>query len=460
VSFPGEKPRTRLYVLAGLLSLAVLAGCARGYYHATSRLKGHLGSGHTSQALDEVNRLLKVKSEEDVPDRLTGDTLLYLLERASILQALGRYRLAARDLELCDKHLEVLSLTGTPTDSLARYLYSEEKTTYKSTSVEKVLVNILNMINYLALRDLSGAKVEARRLRVMEDFLKESKAASRLSGLGAYLAGFVFEMAGEPQVAMRFYADAHERGGVPGLEEVMRDLHVRAGVSDRRVRKLLEEAPRSRERAKTGGQLLVICARGSVPHKVPRHVPIGWALQNSARGPYLTVEERENAERLAASGILKFLVFPELQASTPSYTAVQARMGETPMALAPAMDLETLSFKEFEQVQGRFLAAALSRMVARAVASNALEKSSGKKNSGELLGFLFEGAMTLMDTPDTRSWVSLPAEFYLARQHVPAQTVQLTVLFQGPGGEHRVSRTVTVPDGGYEVVYVTERSSS
>jgi hypothetical protein len=162
-------PTVRLVALA-----AALCGCAGGFYTASARLTSYLDTGQANLALAEVNRLLGVTADDQRPPDLKNGRVLHLLTRARLLQDVGRYELSALDFQEADNNLEVLSLSGNPLDSLSKYLYSEKKTVYKATPLEKTLINTLNMANYLARGDLSGAKVEARRLRVFEDFLKDS----------------------------------------------------------------------------------------------------------------------------------------------------------------------------------------------------------------------------------------------------------------------------------------------
>jgi hypothetical protein len=63
--------------------------------------------------------------------------------------------------------------------------------------------------------------------------------------------------------------------------------------------------------------------------------------------------------------------------------------------------------------------------------------------------------MTAMDTPDTRSWVTLPSSVYFSRATVPAGAHRISIVFEGKGGTTTENRTVNVPDGGFVVVPVS-----
>jgi len=65
-----------------------------------------------------------------------------------------------------------------------------------------------------------------------------------------------------------------------------------------------------------------------------------------------------------------------------------------------------------------------------------------------------QAALSAYDTPDTRSWATLPARIGLARMRVPAGRHSVRVAALGVSRE----RQVDVPAGGYAVVNLTELS--
>ena len=75
---------------------------------------------------------------------------------------------------------------------IGKYLFSDDVGPYKAPAYEKLMINTMNMVNYLARGDLQGARIEARRLAVMQKFLEQSENKGRsLIGLGSYLAGLL-----------------------------------------------------------------------------------------------------------------------------------------------------------------------------------------------------------------------------------------------------------------------------
>ena len=180
----GATPR----LLALFLSLA-LGGCA-GHAARTEGARTALDEGIPNQALELLDEQLEVKSAADLPEKVSGDNALLLLDRAMVLQQLastGRetspknYALSSRDLEVADKQVEILDLSRGAVDDIGKYLFSDATGPYKAPTYEKLMINTMNMVNYLARGDLNGAKVEARRLAVMQKFIDEheGRGASR-----------------------------------------------------------------------------------------------------------------------------------------------------------------------------------------------------------------------------------------------------------------------------------------
>src|SRR5262249_23169697 len=152
---------------------------------------------------------------------------------------------------------------------------------YKAPTYEKLMVNTMNMINYLARGDLGGAKVEARRLAVMQKFIQEHEGqGASLSGPGSYLAGFAFEKSNDAQEALRYYDEALQYGRYPSLGSVVRRLSHSGTYRSPRITELLgSESAHSDTPAKDdSAELLVVLGFGRVPAKIAKRIPIGLAL--------------------------------------------------------------------------------------------------------------------------------------------------------------------------------------
>jgi hypothetical protein len=123
--------------------------------------------------------------------------------------------------------------------------------------------------------------------------------------------------------------------------------------------------------------------------------------------------------------------------------------------LAPggvALDVELSAMQYFDSVKGSILAAAIVRLITRAIAGS-IGEAVGKKATksgaaGFLIGLIIEGTMTATDRPDTRSWVTLPGRFYIARIRMPEGEHRLKVRHRN----RNVTRTVNVKNGHIKVL--------
>jgi tetratricopeptide (TPR) repeat protein len=272
--------RARVACWAAGLCLA-LSGCA-GHAAKTLAARSALDAGDPRGALKALNEVLEVSSEKDLPEKTGGDNAVFLLDRAMVLQELDQYQLSSRDLEVSDKQIEVLDLSASAVADIGRYTFSDSAGPYKAPAYEKLMINTMNMMNYLARSDLNGARVEARRLAVMQKYTRDKGDKARaLLGPGSYLAGFVFEKSGKPDDALRYYDEALEYGQYRSLAEPVRRLLQQSSYSSPRIRELLSQNPPgtgSDAPKDDDGELLVIVNFGRVPAKYAKRIPIGLAL--------------------------------------------------------------------------------------------------------------------------------------------------------------------------------------
>lgn len=436
---------------------AVTFGCG-GYMAKTDGLRKALGSNSTVTALEEANEALGVDSAERLPQESDADTPLLLLERATILQALGRYKLSARDFQVADKQLDVLDLTGDTAGKLGKYLFSDSATVYKAPPYEKLLLNTMNMLNYLAQNNANGAMIEARRFLVNRRYLKriEDKEAKSMLALGSFLAGVAFEAGGESEQAIRHFGDALDAGGVPGLAEAARALMQARNVTDSRLDELVAEAIAPQD---SHGRLVIVIQAGMAPYKRPERIPIGAAIvasSNPNRRGHLSPAEQRRANVFAAKGVLKWVNYPKLVRGIDRDGRVWASVGQQRMNAGIALDVALATKLHYEAYKGGMIAAAVVRLISRAVAGEA-SQAAGKKLSnsgiaGLLIGLAVEGAMTAADVPDTRSWVTLPGRYWLAYGDLPAGEHFVRV---GVAGQV-ITRRITVTAGQTAVMNISD----
>src|SRR3954464_1754036 len=109
--------------------MLVIAGCA-GHAERTQAARTALDAGRPRAALDALNERLDVDSEKEVPPKIEGDNVLFVLDRSVVEQQLNQFTYSSRDLELCDKQIEVLDFTRGTLDDIAKYVFSDDSGPY------------------------------------------------------------------------------------------------------------------------------------------------------------------------------------------------------------------------------------------------------------------------------------------------------------------------------------------
>jgi hypothetical protein len=373
-----------------------------------------------------------------------------LLERGMLHQARGDHDGSRKDFEVADKELEILDFTNSIATDIARYLYSDSSSPYKISPVERLSLNAINILNYLAIGDLRGARVEAKRFTVMRKFMKDLDPDHAHAAIGSYLSGFVHEHLGEGSAAMRHYDEALEEGQFESLVEPVARLSKRVSYRGTNIGQLLDHA--SPSSANGGGEILVVAGVGRVPFKTPRRMPIGAAIG------IMSADVTGDLDVLERSAF-KVLVFPELVPGIGTYHSARTTIDGAPVPMDQVTNLGAELVREYEQIKPRIIAAAVSRMISRAVIAEGARAAGRQAGGGDgaLLGtlasFVGEGLLVAADRPDTRSWTLLPEKVFVSRKRVAAGLHDVRVGL-GLGDAAWQSVSVEVPEDGYAIVVV------
>jgi len=438
--------RAQLLVpLLGLWLLCWITGCA-GHESRVATALDALDRAAPDEAVAALNAELEVQTDTELPADLEGDNALLVLDRATILQSLDRYKDSAHDFGAADKAIDMLDLSANAADEMGRYLFSESVARYRAPAFEKLLINSFNSMNYLALRDVNGAKVEARRLAVVQRYLADAKDSTPLIGLGSYLAGFTFEKAGQFDEALGYYEDALQYTSYASLRDPLRAL-TKGQPKSKAIDALVAGTGPLPSLAESGeAELLVVVGYGRVPPKEPVRIPIGLAL--TLVSTQMSPKDRALATELATKGLVTWVNFPRLGKSRGRYAVPELWIDGRPAPLEHALDIEAEVRREWERHEGTVILSAITRLITRAVAGEIVQTatSGGKRNTnkaegivGLLAGLATTATLAVLDTPDTRSWVTLPANVAIARLRVPPGSHQVRVRARGLTKDYRVT---------------------
>jgi hypothetical protein len=408
--------------LVGLVVAAALSGCA-SHSERLWPVRSAIDAGDTRGAIRLLDKQMAVQAEGDLPADLGSDNALFVLDRATLQQSVARFEPSQRDFEAADKAIDMLDLAHDAADSIGQYVFSGSSGKYQAPPYEKLLINTLDMLNYLELRDLDGARVEARRLAVMQRYVADElhEGDNAVLGLGGLLAGLTFEKSGQIDEALRWYDQALEFAGFDALKDSVRSMMPRGHYRSPRLTGIEKIAAPSLPSLEDSGdgEILVVLGYGRVPHKIAQRIPLGLALTWHANE--LGHGDAERANRLAAEGVVTWVSFPTLGPERAGLEAPSCTLDGAALPLEQAVDVTSQVRAEWKKIEGKIIVSAITRLIARTAAGAVVGASAGRNDLlGALLSIGTQATLAALDTPDTRSWETLPARVAIARVRVPA----------------------------------------
>src|SRR5512139_1265447 len=179
---------TRVGWLGLALGALALIGCA-GHESRVADALDALDRGQPDAAVASLNEEMDLATSDELPSDMRTDDALLVLDRGTIQLWRGDYGRASRDIGAADKGIELLDMSHDAADELGKYLFSDDVGAYRAPAYEKLMINTMGMVSYLAQRKLPDAKVEARRLAIVQKFLVDNEEDTTMLGVGSYLAG-------------------------------------------------------------------------------------------------------------------------------------------------------------------------------------------------------------------------------------------------------------------------------
>jgi len=441
-------PCLRLLLLA---CLSLSTACAT-YSDRMQTARQSASQGDYEGSIGEINKILDVKDSSELPEDWKSERALALLERATLQQARGEFESSSRDFQAADKQLEYLDFVGDAAGSIGKYVFSDDSDQYTASPTEKLALNAVNMMNYLARGDARGGRVEAKRFTVMRRYLDEFDGDNAHAAFGSYLAGFIHEKLGEFDSAIRYYDEALQERNLESLRGPVKHVAQFTNYRGKRIEAFLADVPAPNAAPGKTAEILVTVAIGRVPHKIPERIPIGAAV--GMAGAFISGDPA-----VLGYGVAKVVVYPKLVDSNNQVRSASLLIDGVvaPLELASNMGIEIM--REYDAMQPQIIGAAISRMIVRALAAEGARAAvthggGGSSGLGFLAAILTEAALVAADKPDTRSWMMLPEQIHVHRQRVEPglHTIQVTL---GPGQQGTLTREVELRDGGYAAVIIT-----
>ncbi len=380
-----------------------LAGCATDYVSRTQ------GVRQAYESYDHAGALTRL--EEEGKRERDRDGLLLLMDKGMVLHADGQYAESNRVLEEAERLADGLDVVSV-SEETAALLTNERRRAYRGEDYERLMLNVLKALNYAALGEDDAALVEVRRmnerLRVM---IAEEKKPYQQLAIARYLGGALWEDEGNWDSAFIDYWEAY--GRQPGLGHlagaVMR-VAKRAGREEQYQQLKaafpdVDDAPL----APGEGEVLVVVEAGLSPQK----------------------DSTRRANPSDASNLLVVPVFKDRGQPGPAQVSVSAEQSVPTVTVTSVRDV---AHHHLNDRIGRYLAKSFAATATKA----GVAAGAGALTRSAEVGLLTFYLLTLTNEADLRSWLSLPAEFQLARVKLPAGAHEVRVDSRGKTTVHPV----------------------
>ena len=391
----------RWSVALGALVLMV-TGCAGDY---VGRTKGY------REAYESYNYPPAIQGfQSEISAGPTIDQLLAMMDEGMVLHAAGKFEESIKVLAEADKLSEKLDFVSVSEEAKV-LISSERERAYRGEDFEKLMISTLQALNYGQLGKDEDALVEVRRVNErMQRMINEEKKPYEQLAVARYLAAVLWEDQNHLDDAFIDYAAANELAGDLGtLAEPLVRLAKQTG-RDEAFKSLQRQYPwvQPQPLAADEGQVLVVLEAGKAPVKTNG---------SKTGGP--------KAEVIAVP------VFHDRQ-----------WIHDSAVSLDGAAPVRPTTVTSLEQVAKIHLDHRIDGLIARQFGALAIRSGiaygAAKATDSAVVGLLTFLALSVANQPDLRSWMSLPAEFQLARFRTPSGVHRLTVVAGGGAREVQV----------------------
>ena len=380
-----------LGALCGVLG----TGCAGDYIARTS------GYRHAYEAYQypaaEQGFAAEISTGPDI------DHLLALMDEGMVLHAAGKLEESIKVLAEADRLSQKLDFTSISEEAKV-LISSERERVYRGEDFEKLMISTLQALNYAQLGKDEDALVEVRRVNErMQRMISEEKKPYEQLAVARYLAAVLWEDQGHADDAFIDYSAANQLvGNLGSLAEPLVRL-AKETQRDTALAELRRQYPWAQP-TKLGpdeGQILVVLEAGKVPIK--------------------TTGSRNGGPKLGIIAVPQFKLRPWYR--------------DASVALDGGEPVRPTTLTSLEQVAQIHLDYRMDSLIARQAGALALRAGiaagAGAATKSEAVGILTFLALSMVNQPDLRSWMSLPAEFQLVRFRVPAGAHRMAVIAGG-----------------------------
>ena len=425
----------KVFILIALL--AAMAACAT-FYQKTYQIQSNIAKGN----FEKADQLL----EKDDKWAENNHRVLYYMNRGVVAFMMNDHQESINYFNKADYYIEdyskqfgweALSLVSNPMVK-----------PYRPEDFEAIMIHFYKALNFLALDDIEGALVEARRVNIqlqqLNDRYKDHKNKYQRDAFAHNLMGMIYDASGEYNNAFTAYRNAYETYqedyselfGLEAPSQLKEDLLLAAKRSGLREQmsnfedKFEMKAPDLPDNNK--GELVLFWLNGMGPVKSEWQVTIsnfGMSngivhLGNREMGMNFSYQTSNlsSREKAAFKNLSVFRVaFPKYEERSPVYFRGKASTNKKTFEFEKAQDINSIAFQSLRDRMMRELGNSLLRVATK----RAMEEFASSESEG--LGTIVSIVNAMTEKADTRNWQSLPYSISYARLKLPEgeQTIEL-----------------------------------
>lgn len=440
--------RKRHYLI--LLVIAAFFVSCSSYYERNRKFQALVYQDKFAEASDLLASSKKAKKKRN--------RVLYLLERGYVLYRQGKYQESSKLFIEADYLIEdYKKQIGYEALSL---IVNPSVKPYKTEDFEQVMLNYINALNFLQLKDYEAALVECRRINLkliaMSERYKE-KPKYKEDAFAHLLMGSIYETTGDLNNAFIAYRNAYEvykRDYVPFFEmqipsQLKKDVYSMAlanGFKSDSEFYGKEFNMTSKDVQTTQSELIVFWNNGFSPYKEQFSIDFTILRTNnfiSFTNPTLgynfsfpaTSVSQQDASNLSALRIVR-IAFPRYVHRPLIYNRAEISNSDKNYQFEMVQNIDAIAFKSLNDRFGREMANALLRFAIKKASEMALRKEN--KDAAAILSI----ANAVSEQADTRNWQTLPNTVSYAR--IPLNVGVNQCIFKAFKNGNQVSFTDTI----------------
>jgi len=399
-----------------LLVIAAFFGSCSSYYERNRKFQALVYQDKFAEASDLLAKSKKAKKKRN--------RVLYLLERGYALYRAGKYQESTKLFIEADYLIEDYK-KQIGYEALSLFINPSVKP-YKTEDFEQVMLNYINALNFLELKDYEAALVECRRINLKLIATAErykEKPKYKEDAFAHLLMGSIYETTGDLNNAFIAYRNAYEvykRDYVPFFEmpiptQLKRDVYSMAfanGFKSDIEFYEKEFGMTSKDVQKSESELIIFWNNGFSPFK--EQFSIDFTILRS--GSFITFVNptlgynfsfpessvsQQDASNLSALRIVR-IAFPRYVHRPLIYNRAEVSLADKNYGFEMVENLDAIAFKSLNDRFGREMANALLRFAIKKASEMALRKEN--KDAAAILSI----ANAISEQADTRNWQTLP----------------------------------------------------